>query len=320
MMMNVLPQNIDDDIYWRNVYKQPLSFWELGLREIARLHDLPIEGWTRAALGRNVVFLSPIAVIKLGPPCWPDEMPREAAALQYVCGRLPVATPKLIATGTLDGWDYLVEECLPGRNLRELWQELETPVRLKLAQQHGELMAAIHTLPQNDLPPILRFDWAGMLGYQAEACAREMLASGVDEALVKEVDAYLAATPWEIEQGSDTLVHGDLDRLNLMVCEVAGNLKITGIIDWGDVKIGPPSHDFISPAMHSYKGERALLRAWYQGYQLLAQDQLDAYQHVILARSMMYYSDSFAKYIQSVPDASSCTDWSMIASRFLQMN
>lgn len=58
----------------------------------------------RAALGRNVVFVSPTAVIKLGPPMWAGEMAREATALSAIAGRLPAATPTLLAIGALDRW------------------------------------------------------------------------------------------------------------------------------------------------------------------------------------------------------------------------
>src|SRR5262245_43692556 len=127
--MHLLPQNVDSATYWQEHYQQPLLVWQSALHEIATCHGLTSDGWGRAALGRNIVFLNSTTVIKLGPPhFWPGEMAREGAALEFVAGRLPVATPTFIATGTLDGWSYLVEERLPGINLRELWKELSSDV------------------------------------------------------------------------------------------------------------------------------------------------------------------------------------------------
>ncbi len=71
-------------------------------------------------------FPNATTVVKLGPPCWPGEMAREVAALRFVAGRLPVATPTLVANGTLDGWDYLVQQKLPGSNLWQLWPQLDS--------------------------------------------------------------------------------------------------------------------------------------------------------------------------------------------------
>jgi hypothetical protein len=41
------------------------------------------------------VFLGTEVVVKFGPPFWLGDMAREAAALQFVAGRLPVTTPTL---------------------------------------------------------------------------------------------------------------------------------------------------------------------------------------------------------------------------------
>jgi hypothetical protein len=100
--LSLLPQPVDSDRYWRDVYKRALPVWQPALAEIAAAHHLPSESWTRAALGRNVVFASPSTIIKLGPPHWPGEMAREVAALEFLKGKLPFATPALLANGTLD--------------------------------------------------------------------------------------------------------------------------------------------------------------------------------------------------------------------------
>jgi hypothetical protein len=139
-------------------------------------------------------------------------------------------------------------------------------------------------------------------------------------ALVEQVDSYLAATPWSIEQGEIALVQGDLASLNLMVSEANGALKITGLIDWGDAKIGAASHEFISPGVHMYRGDRNALRHWYEGYQLLKRERAAEYQHVIMARAMLYYADGFAKQIERIPGAAACSNWAAMASVFWQMD
>src|SRR3954453_6179488 len=92
-----LPQQLDAEHYWQELYQQPLPFWQAALDQIMGEHQLERSPWTRAARARNVVFVSPAAVIKLGPPMWVGEMAREAAALGALAGRLPVATPTLLA-------------------------------------------------------------------------------------------------------------------------------------------------------------------------------------------------------------------------------
>jgi hygromycin-B 7''-O-kinase len=314
--MQALPQQFDTARYWQELYRQPLPFWQTALDRIMAAHQLVSSPWTRATLGRNIVFVSLTAVIKLGPPIWSGEMAREAAALNAVAGRLPVATPTLLAYGALDRWDYLVQTPLPGANLHALWAELPPAARAALADQHGTLMAALHAFSLSDIPAHLAFDWQAMLNRQRAECAREMQRAGVADALVQQIEAYLAATPWDNEP--PVLLHGDLTHLNMLVVEQAGSWRITGLIDWGDVKLGSRMHEFISPGVHMYQGDAALLAAWYRGYGWAHHDRAARDRHQIMARAMLYYPDDFARLIQAIPGAAQCQDWHAMAAAFWQ--
>jgi len=313
----LLPTNINHEHYWRDVYGQPLPFWEAALAHVAIRHDLPPTPWTRASLGRNVVFLGADVIVKFGPPCWAGDMAREAAALQFVAGRLPVTTPTLAAQGMLDGWEYLIQHRLPGTNLWEVWTQLDSMERADLARQHGELMDTLHALPIETAPPMLQFSWTSMLAEQRASCAAAMQASGVDAALVAQIDAYVAsAEPLLDHDTAHVLLHGDLSHLNFLVTQQNGRWRITGLIDWGDVKIGPRTHEFISPGVHMYRGEHAALEQWYRGYGLSAGERTEQHEHLIMARTMLYYADEFAAMLRAVPGAAAQQDWQAIAQRF----
>ena len=133
-------------------------------------------------------------------------------------------------------------------SLHAIWAELGASDCAALAEQHGALMAALHALPLEDSPADLAFDWSALLGAQRTECVIEMRRAGVADALVRQVEPYLEATPW----GDDppVLVHGDLTHLNLLVAEQGDGWRITGLIDWGDVKLGSRTHEFISPGVH----------------------------------------------------------------------
>jgi hypothetical protein len=197
--MRMLPQQVDTARYWQELYRQPHSFWQAALDRIMAEYRLVPSPWTRAALGRNIVFVSPTVVVKLGSPIWRGEMMREAAALSAVGRRLPVATPTLLAVGILDRWKYLVQTPLPGTNLRVIWGELDAAARAALAYQHGTLMAALHALPLHDIPSHLAFDWQTMLDVQRAECVAEMQRAGVADILVQEIETYLGAAPWGSE-------------------------------------------------------------------------------------------------------------------------
>ncbi len=177
-------------------------------------------------------------------------------------------------------------------------------------------MGAIHALPLGDAPAALQFDWKAMLAEQRATCADDMRRAGVDAALVQQIEPYLDAAPWSIDEATPVLLHGDLAHVNFLVSELDGGWAIIGLIDWGDAKIGSRTHEFISPGVHMYKGDRATLAQWYQGYGPEAATQVDQYQHVIMGRAMLYYADGFLKLIETVQGAASCKDWSALAEAF----
>src|SRR5262245_38608790 len=114
MADRLLPRDFDQAHYRRAIYGQPPARWQPALEIIRERHGLPGGAWERFSLGRNIVFARGPVVVKLSPPFWTHEIPREADALRTIHGRLPVATPELIATGELGGWRYLVQSRLPG--------------------------------------------------------------------------------------------------------------------------------------------------------------------------------------------------------------
>ncbi len=112
------------------------------------------------------------------------------------------------------------------------------------------------------------------------------------------------------------LLHGDLSHLNFLVQQHRGRWQITGLIDWGDVKIGPPTHQFISPGVHMYRGEQTALEQWYRGYGLSATERTEQHEHLIMTRTMLYYADEFAALLRVVPGAGNQQNWKAIAQSF----
>jgi hygromycin-B 7''-O-kinase len=318
--MSLLPATVAADRYFPDVHGQPPPFWRPALAALAARHGLPDGPWERAALGRKIVFIGPDAVVKLGPPCWRGDMAREAVALAHVAGRLPVATPAPLAHGALEAWEYLITARCPGLTLSDLWRDLDPGARVALAGQHGALMAAVHGLPAEALPPALAFDWARMWAGQRADLERSLAGSGLDEALVAQAAAYAdAAAPLAREIEADVLVHGDLTHLNLLVERGAAGWRITGLLDWGDVKVGPWTHELISPAVHMYRGDRDALAAWYRGYGRLHPASAATVAHVATAWAMLYYAEEFAFILQQLPGGPGCRDWPAVARRLWQL-
>jgi len=308
----MLPTNFSNATYWEEIYPQPLTYWQGSLDTITRRHFRETVRWERASLGRNVVFLSETWVLKLGPPGWVEDTPRETSALRWVTDQLPVQTPELIQTGFLEEWSYIIQRRLPGRNLHELWKTLDQEQRERIAIQHGEILAALHGL---DLPDLsaqkdLSLDWHAMIAQQRLNCSSEMRKAGVHPALVDKIENYLADADVLLQNESKyVLLHGDLTHLNFLIEPT--NWQITGLIDWGDAKLGPPGHEFISPGVHMYLGDRTALNSFYKS----CGKALAPVHHPVelMARAMLYYAGDFAALLQKIPETRACQDWACVA-------
>jgi hygromycin-B 7''-O-kinase len=311
----MLHQNFTPETYWQSIYKQPLPEWLPALEAIRERHNLPRDEWSRFSLGRNVVFGLGRYVVKLCPPFWVDDAEREIAALTFIHNRLPVATPELVATGEQDGWRYLVQVRLPGELLWSFWFSLDPAQKVTLARQHGQIMRALHDLPAANAPIEIGFDWAEMLAAQEQACAHLMQQSQLPEALLADLEPYLVqARPLLAAGQGQAVLHGDLNALNFLVEPHGSGWRMTGLVDWGDVKLGPITHEFISPGVHMYRGERAALLAWYDGYGLLQEQRIPSFEQDIMTRTMLYYAGDFKRLLALVPGANSCYCWADVAA------
>src|SRR5258708_7359077 len=113
-------------------------------------------------------------VLQPSPPLSPPESVTEARVLDNLNGRLPVATPELLAHGEYEnGWRYVLMSQLPGTELAAAWPAIPRPHQDRVVSEAGEILAALHGLDPGPLHRVLGpADWAGFLAGQ-RAAARE---------------------------------------------------------------------------------------------------------------------------------------------------
>jgi hygromycin-B 7''-O-kinase len=316
MAASLLPSAMTPADYWGVWHPAPVDRWRPALDAIRSRHGLPADDWTRFPRGRNAVFaLGERLVVKLVPPLWTPDAAREAAALVAVWARLPVTTPELLSVGEIDGWPYLIQRRLPGTVLADVWASLAPAQRQRVAHQQGRLMRSLHDLPPPDAPA-LRFDWVGMLVEQAFEARGELERAGLAGPFLADLSAYLDArrVSWTAPVA---LLHGDLDAINLLVERRGDDWLITGLVDWSDAKIGPITHEFISPGVHTLHRDPAAMRVWAAAYGLPA--AREAFQHQVMARAILYYPDTLPKLLAGVDGAATATSWDAVARAFWRM-
>lgn len=246
---------------YRKVFRDE-SIWEPANRTIAARHGLEALPRRRILAGTHIVTrLGNSHIVKLFTPLFASHAAAEIAAMGAVAGKLPVATPAVVATGELEGWDYVVMTQLEGQPIGDLWPELDEGEKVRLAANVGELIRAQHALPIADLPMLDRH-WPAFVRRQSAGAAERQAQNDLAQELVDEIPDYLAAAGKLDEQDSPTvLLHADLTHDNLFVRRQAGRWQLSACIDFGDAFLGHWEYDLLAPGLLIVRGAALPLRA-----------------------------------------------------------
>lgn len=234
----------------------PLQTWLEAARRIAARHDLPAAEPTLYPTGSDIVLRLGEVVLKLTLPRWEADLRTEASLLARVRGRLPVATPTLLAAGALDGWPYVLMSRVDGVALAEVWPTLAAPERRALAAEIGELIAALQAL---EVPPEEGAAWPPFLdGLRAgaEARLRGRHEPG-PEPLLAQITPFLADT--SLSERPLVWLHTELLDQHLLLRSVAGRWRLAALIDFADARVGHPLYELPALAEFVLRGEAGLL-------------------------------------------------------------
>ena len=235
--------------------------WEPAVRAIADRHRIG-GGWKRADMGSNVVFLGERHVLKLFRPDAEQNAAIEAHALAVCANRLPVPNPEVVASGSLEGWPYLVSSRLPGTELSCRWTMMTDAHRLALASSTAELLAALHAVPVT-MPRPLPDAWLPLRRPPSELLAKHQR-DGVVPSWLDDIEEVLNQADAERSWTAPAvLVHGDIHPHHLLVNERG---ELCGLFDFGDVMTGPSEYDLAATAclmaMHVPQGVQSFYRAY----------------------------------------------------------
>jgi hygromycin-B 7''-O-kinase len=297
----MLPET-DHGHFMANLHRGPVDLWRPALDVIAHRHGVAVQTASRVVSGRNVVLETDALVVKLVPPFWRHMWSNERDALGHVFGRLSVATPRLRFAGTIDGWGYLVMERVPGISLGWRGEGGSTADRHRLARLQGRLVREIALIEPKDS---ISWDWIAVLGEDRAALADDLI--DVPDRLAATAADYVDAAG-DLATG-ETFLHGDLSSINLLFT-AAGDVAL---VDWSDASAGPADHEFISPFMHQFRGDRADLEAFWDGYGPV--DDPTATAHRVMARSILKYASLMGRYLSDLPGPMPAS-WSEAAARF----
>ena len=214
---------------------------------------------------RPVYAVGDRRVLKLYPTVSAADSVTEARVLDYLSGRLPVATPELLAHGEYEnGWHYVLISQLPGTELAAAWPAIPPPHRDRVAGAAGEMLAALHGLDAGHLHAILGpADWAGFLAGQRATAAERQRAVNLPDLWLSQIEGFLESVP--LASGRQrVLLHTEVIREHLVVDP--GTWTLSGLLDFETAMTGDRAYEFAAAGLFLSRGDPRLLGRVLAGY------------------------------------------------------
>jgi hygromycin-B 7''-O-kinase len=197
-------------------------------------------------------------VLKLYPTVSAPDSVTEARVLDYLNGRLSVATPELLAHGEYEnGWRYVLMSQLPGTELAAAWPAIPRPHQDRVAGQAGEMLAALHGLDPEPLHPILGpADWAGFLAGQRATALERQREVNLPDPWLRQIEGFLESVP--TAPGRErVLLHTEVIREHLVVDP--GSWTLSGLLDFECALTGDRAYEFVAAGLFVSRGDPYLL-------------------------------------------------------------
>ncbi|MEO1335451.1 MAG: aminoglycoside phosphotransferase family protein, partial [Myxococcota bacterium] len=217
-----------------------------------------------------VYALGPDHVLKLFPP---DEFAfycTEVAALRAVAAQLDIPTPKVLFADQHFGWPYiLMTRCL-GEPMRTAAARIERASLQSLMHQLGRTLAQLHAVPVREKASrqggAVPNDWSSFVAEQRRTAVDRQRAHGLPSHWLDQIPAFLNRVT-DDDLGHDrVLLHTEVMREHVLVDQVDGHWRCTGLIDFEPAMIGPAIYDFASVGLFVTETDRGLFDAVLDGY------------------------------------------------------
>lgn len=167
---------------------------------------------------RPVYAVGDRRVLKLYPTVSAPDGVTEARVLDFLGGRLPVATAELLAQGEYEnGWRYVLMSRLPGIELAAAWPAIPRPQQDRVMSDVGELLAALHGLDPGPVHGVLGpADWDGFLAGQRATAAERQREAKLPDLWLRQIEGFLASVPL-VPGPERVLLHTEVIREHLLV-------------------------------------------------------------------------------------------------------
>lgn len=250
------------------------DLWKNVALDLCHRHKIKVTEFTPFTAGSALVAaVSADVVIKVLQPPFREEWDAEQWALSRMpslSNDLGIEIPRLLVAHIDEsGWSYIIMTRVPGIQMDQAWPSIAPENRIVLMHEIGRLMAFVH---QNSSVENHLEKWNSFLSNQKENCQARHRGLKMPEWFIDGIPEYIGELPEK--QFRPVLLTGEYTPFNLLVTEMNGQWKLTGMIDFADAFAGAPEYDLIGPGVFLGAGDPALVNSLVQGYGLKMSQEL----------------------------------------------
>jgi hygromycin-B 7''-O-kinase len=245
----------------KSTYETHFRDGEFGMQLAAEIAQslLMAETLQRKTEGSSLVFaIGEDAYLKITPPFFEDSMEAEIQATKIIGDRLPFPIPKIVAEGLLEGWHYIVTRRVPGTQAKDVFRKLSAENLRVFASDIGHVIQAFQNLNVTGFERSFG-PWHRHLAERRRNQEAIHRGRGNSEEWVGKICGFLDEHAEMLNSlESVKMIHADLNHEHLMLNEVDGLWRISGVLDLADAMNAPVEMEFILPMLCFFRGNAEL--------------------------------------------------------------
>ncbi len=245
------------------------ALWEPYVRLACRQHTLPCPAVRAGLAGTFPTFICGDHVIKFFGTLFGG---KHSFEVERTCARLladdtDIPVPALHGEGTLEGWDYLIFDAVPGKSLGEDWGQITPANRLTLARWLGEKVRRLHALPLGS-HPLFPAGWESYSEFLHQQYShRDEKKATLPLHISEQLTEYLFPPEKLVPAGTRPhLVHADITGDHLLGRFISGEWQPLALIDFGDARVADLYYELAALHTDLFRCDRKLLKAFLAAY------------------------------------------------------
>lgn len=226
---------------------------------------------------------------------------RETKALAFAKGKTSLSVPAIVASGDLEGFDYLITTVVKGTELKRVdYLSLPRESQIKIATDIAHGLSELH----EHEPVGFVNDWPEFVTDRAETFIERQIARSVNPKIIEQLPKYIEDSLHLVPLAPSVFLHGDVHFGNVLF-DMGGPLpKIAGLFDWADSRVGWREYDMLAVGVLILQGERELQREFFRAYGYADADLTEEMRRRMMMLTMLYETANLRRYAMRLrPDA-----------------